>query len=148
MYTPIVTPYDLKSKMYPEVQQLISRGDESIVIETIAQAIMEVKMYLNKYDLVALFGSEANDVAASQPDVLIQSLVKTIAAWHLLCLANPNADLALANTKYEQAIKTLKDIQAGKANPDGWPYRDMTDFTAPNGDSVFSISNPRKPTHF
>jgi len=148
MYQPIVSPADLKTKMYPEVQQLITRSDDSIATEAIDIAISQAKMYLNRYDLVALFGDATANVSATITDPYLNSMVKDIAVWQLLRLANPNIDMSVALTAYEKTIASLKDIQAGKANPQGWPYQDTTGETAPQGDQITASSNAKRNPYF
>jgi len=143
---PIIAPADLGTRIYPEIQTLITRGDDSIVIKAINSAIKEVKMYLNKYDLVALFGTDTEDPTID--DEFLKNMVKAIAVWHLILLANPNKDIALARSAYEDAISSLKKIMAGTAIPEGWPYRDTTGETAAQGDAIYATSNPRRSTHF
>jgi hypothetical protein len=140
-YTPIIAPADLYTSMYPEVQTLITRGDSTIAVKAISSAISEVKMYLSKYDLVQLFGDPVNNTAATFTDELLNDYVKNIAVWYLLRLANPNVDMSVAVTYYEKAISSLRAIQKGMAQPDGWPYKDTTGETAPQGDSIYSHSN-------
>jgi hypothetical protein len=148
MYTPIIAPADLKTKIYPEIQALITRGDADIQLEAIDTAIAEVKMYLSKYDLVQMFGSSVQNVSATFSDSYLSSLVKTVAVWNILRLANPNIQMSVAFTSYEQAISSLKKIQTGMAQPDGWPYKNTIGETAPQGDSIYSNSNPQKRNHF
>jgi len=148
-YVPIIVPSDLNTQMYPEVQAVITRGDDTIPTKAINSAISEVQMYLNnKYDLVQLFGSPTGNTSATFSDEMLNDLVKAIAVWHLLRLANINVDMSVALTWYEKAIQSLRAIQAGKAVPYGWPYKDTTGETAPRGDSITSRSNPRRRTHY
>lgn len=147
-YTPIIAPGDLKMKMYPEVQALITRGDTTIAVEAIDSAISETKMYLSKYDLVALFGSVTNNTAATFTDVFLKNIVKSLAVWNLLNLANPNVDMAVALTNYEQAIASLKAIQKGFAQPDGWPYLPAPNPNIPDGDAIEWRSRKKKNNYF
>ena len=148
MYTAIVQPADLYTQMYPEVQTIITRGDTSIPTKAINSAIQECKMYLQRYDVVQLFGDATQEVSATLYDEMLNDMVKNIAVWHLLRLANPNIDLAIARTWYEDTIKKLKDIQKGIATPQGWPYLNTTNETAPQGDAIYATSNRKKDYHF
>ena len=147
-YAPIVAPADLYTQMYPEVRTLITRGDDTIPAKAISSAIKEVKMYLSRFDLVALFGDPVADTAATINDEFLIDLVKSIATWHLLRLANPNVDLTIARTWYEDAISSLKKITLGTTMPEGWPYRDTTGETAAQGDSIYFTPGKCRDTHF
>ena len=149
MYTPIILPADLGSVMYAEVITEITRDDGgALATEAIATAIQEVKMYLSRYDLVQLFGDPVANTAATFTDVYLTRLCKDVALWHLIELANPNINYESARTRYEQAVESLKRIQSGKAEPDGWPYKDTTGETAPRGDLIVKTSNPPKSLHY
>lgn len=136
-YTPIVSAADLKTHMYTEVVNVITRGDGTITTKAINAAISEVKMYLSgRYDLVKMFGSADDDTAATYTDEFLLELVKAIAKWHLCKLSNVAIDLSLARSAYEDAIDSLKAIQKGMAQPDGWPYRQADTVTPPDSTMI------------
>ncbi len=91
-----------------------------IVAKSITAAVAEAKSYLSRFDLLKLFGTDV-DVPTVE-DEHLKSIVKDIACWKLVRLANPNIDLALFRTIYEDALKWLTLVQSGKADPAGWPY--------------------------
>ena len=134
-YAPIILAADLASVMYTEIIDEITRSNSDLVTEAIDTAISEAKMYLTRYDLVQLFGDEIADTSATFTDRLLSRLVKNIALWHLLQLANPNINYEDAKIRYEQAIHNLKEIQKGVADP-RWPYQDTTGEIAPKGDQI------------
>jgi hypothetical protein len=147
MYTPIIQPSDLNSVLYPEIQNEISRNDGGAnAIEAIATAIQEVKMYITRYDIVQLFGNEETNVAATFTDVFLTRMVKNIAIWHFIQLANVNVNYESQKLLYEQAIDTLKRIQKGLADPK-WPYLDTTGETTPPSDQVTIRRNPLRNTY-
>jgi phage gp36-like protein len=147
-YIPIVTPASLTNKVYEEVINTITRNDGgAIAQEAIEAAIAEAKIYLSRYDLVQLFGDPVAGTSATFTDTFLTNIIKDMALWQLFSLANPNISLELARTKYEDAKKTLREIQAGKADP-RWPYIDTTGETAPQGNSVVFNSNTKRKTHF
>lgn len=121
---PFLVKADFKSHLYAEVIDNITRADDTVLDTAIKAAVAEAKMYLSRYDLSALFGTNGNDptVSAVYLDHL-KNMVKDIAAWHLVKLANPNVDLKLFRTLYEDAIKLLEKIMRGQAVPEGWPYK-------------------------
>ncbi len=142
MYTPIVLPSDLNSALYPEIQNEITRNDGgAIATEAIDTAIQEAKMYLSRYDIIQLFGDKDNDIAAIFSDNYLKRMIKDIAIWHLLQLANPNMLYEGAKGRYDEAIASLRRIQMGKADPK-WPYQDTTGENAPPSDQVTIRRNP------
>ncbi len=119
---PIITPADLASNIYAEVISEITRSDNTITERAIAAAIQEAKMYLSRYDLAQLFGTDTQPVAVQ--DEYLCSLVKDLACWHLLRLSNTGLDLAVYRNAYQDAVTVLRSSQAGQAQPQGWPYAD------------------------
>ncbi len=143
MYTPIVTPAELNN-IYPEIITEITRNDGgALATEAIDTAIEEIKMYLTRYDMIQLFGDAANAIAASFTNAYLSRIVKDIAVWHLIQLANPNIDYEIYKHRYEEHIASLRRIQKGDADPK-WPYLDTTGEAAPQGDSVSAFSNPKR----
>lgn len=143
---PLITPSDLSTHMYPEIITEITRNDSAIVSKAIDTAIQETKMYLSRYDLLQLFGNDTTGPAIQ--DEFLKSLVKDIACWHLLRLANPNIDYAIFRTAYEDALTTLKAIMSGATNPQGWPYYDATNESTPTGDTITWNSNPKRVNYY
>lgn len=114
----MITAAELKSNFYPEILNEITRNDSTIAEGCIRSAEAEAKSYLSKYDLDTLFGGTLGDDITGH----LKTTIKDIASWHLVRLANPNIDLKLFRTNYEDAIKWLKAVQSGQTDPKGWPY--------------------------
>jgi hypothetical protein len=143
---PIINSADLATNIYPEIIAEITRADGTITTRAIAAAIQEAKMYLGRYDLIALFGTET--VAPIIQDEYLKSLVKDLACWHLLRLSNSGIDYTAFRTAYTDAIGALKNIMAGQAQPDGWPYLDTSAETAPDGNTISWNSNPKRNNYY
>ena len=142
-YTPIITPADLTTHIYPEILAEITRNNTGISINAIDLAIQEAKMYLTRYDITALFGDAAADVAATFPaDSFLLSIIKVIAVWNIISLANPNMLYDQWKNKYEEVLNSLKQIQKGVADP-RWPYQDTTGVTTPPSIQVIISTNPK-----
>ncbi len=140
---PIITQADLATNIYPEVIDEITRADATIVANAIDTAVQEAKLYLSKYDLEQLFGTEEERPTVT--DAYLSSLVKDLACWHLLRLSNVSVDYAVFRTAYEDAIAALKNIMIGQAQPQNWPYRDTaTAHNPPEGNAISWSSNPRR----
>lgn len=143
---PIITQSDLSTHIYSEVINEITRTDSTIVTKAINTAIQETKMYLDRYDLVALFGT---DIAAPPvTDEYLKSIVKDITCWHLVRLANVNVDYNVYRNNYYDAINALKTIMNGGANPQGWPYKDISTQTLTDGDAISWSSNTKRENYF
>lgn len=111
----LLTKEDLKTHIYAEIVDEISRADDSIVEAAIAAGEGEAKAYLNRYNKAAMFDE-------NYPDHFFRNLVKSIVCWHFITLCNPNVSLELFRTQYEDAIKTLDKVMKGNIDPD-WPLR-------------------------
>jgi hypothetical protein len=133
---------DLTTHIYSEIITEIVRGDDSLSVKAINAGICEAKSYLNKYDLTLLF---ADDFA----DENLKGKVKDLACWHLIKLCNPNIELALFRTAYEDAIKYFDKVTKGFVDPDGWPYKPDDPLTKfPEGSSVTSSSTRKRCQHW
>jgi hypothetical protein len=143
---PIIEPRDLETNIYPEILEEITRANSPITERAIATAISEAKLYLGKYDLLQLFGS--NDSPPAIADELLKSLVKDIACWHLLRLANPGADHAAYRTAYNDATTILKNIMNGQAQPEGWPYASPANGELPDGNTISWSSNTKRSNYY
>ena len=143
---PIITPADLGTNIYAEIIDEITRGDETIAARAIDTAVNEAKLYLGKYDLLSLFGSD--DISPAVSDELLNCLVKDIACWHLLKLASPTADHAAYRTAYTDATSMLKNIMTGQAMPDGWPYASPVTNEIPDSTAISWNSNVRRGNHY
>jgi hypothetical protein len=143
---PIIIQADLATNIYAEVITEITRTDDTIVDRAINTAIQEAKMYLAKYDLVQLFGTDV--LAPTVEDEYLKSLVKDLACWHLLRLSNVAIDYTVFRTAYQDAIAVLKNIMAGQAQPQGWPYLDATAESVPQGDAISWESNPKRHNYY
>lgn len=117
---PFLTKADLTPPLYQEIIDEITRGDDAIVTKAINNAIGEMKGSLNRYNLVAMFGT--NDTEPTFSEEFLSSLGKDIACWHLIKLANPNINLELFRTAYEDAVKFLDKVMKGDKDP-AWPLK-------------------------
>lgn len=111
------------------VQDAIDRGES------------EARSYLNRYNLTTMFNT-------AYTDKFLRGLVKDIVCWHIIKLANPNIDMALFRTLYEDAIKTLEKVMKGLIDPQ-WPLRE--DDAATIGDeagNVYWSSETKRSNHY
>ena len=143
---PIITPSELDTHLYPEVTAALTRDDNTILSRAITAAEQEVKLYLGKFDLTALFGTESE--APAVDDELLKQLVKDVACWHLLRLSNNGTEIAIFRTAYVDALSTLKNIMSGQAVPAGWPYAAIATSEPTDGNAVNWSSNERRSNHY
>jgi hypothetical protein len=122
----LVQPDELKTELYPEIIDAITRSDDAQVIIQIKAAEDFVKGYLFKYDLKALLGTET--IAPTVIDENLKKVIKIIACYWLVRKANPNVSLDLFREDWMLMIGTkdepgwLTEIKNGHINPD-WPYK-------------------------
>jgi hypothetical protein len=139
---PIITQADLATNIYAEIITEITRADDTITGSAINAAIAEAKMYLSRYDLLQLFGTQ--DAPPAIQDEYLKTLVKDLACWHLVRLSNTSIDYSTYRTAWQDAIAALKNIQTGQAQPQGWPYANTASETTPPGDNISWSSNPKR----
>lgn len=132
---------DLATHLYEEVIDEITREEDSIVSKAIANGEGEVRSYLNRYDLTTMFGG-------SYDNQHLKSIVIDVVAWHLIKLANPNVNMELFRTSYEDAIKFLEKVMKGMADPE-WPLKpDNPDTSIDESGNVAWHSNLKRNNHF
>jgi len=117
-----------------------------LIEKAINDGISEVKAYLNRYDLIKMFSDD--DGLRTFNDEYLNGLVKDIVCWKLLKLSNPNIDLKLFRTNYEDAKSTLAKVQNGRIDP-VWPLRpNDPDTNIDDAGNVEWASNPRRSNYF
>ena len=146
----IVTVEELgQTSLYPEVIETITRDSAEAAELQILAAESLCKTYLGRYDLAAVFGEGETPPTVSSP--LLKKIVKIIASYYLVRMANPNVDLELFRDDYKDAITLLEAIRDGKNNLVEVPY--PTDDPSTPGDEsnqtgVSWNSNPKRINHF
>ncbi len=137
---------DFNTHVYAEIITEITRSDAGICRAAINEAITAAKGYLSRFNRTKLFNPDADGFV---PDAQLLAVVKDIAVWRMIRLANPNLSVEMARTNYEDAISWLKDVQKGTVDPDGWPYADDDEDTdRDESASVSYISNDKRNNHY
>ena len=137
-----------QTELYPEVIDAISRSSEDAVALQIMAAESFCKSYLFKYDLDAAFGTADTPPTVESP--MLKKMVKTIAAYYLLRMANPNVNLELYQSEYEAVVQLLQDVRDGNNNITELPYK-TDDPSTPEIEGELSTSwssNPKRKNHF
>lgn len=144
---PYLLKIDLTPPLYPEIIDTITREDEGIITKCIDKGIAEAKSYLVRFNLLALFGDAETDPTVT--DENLKSVVKDLVCWQLIKLANPNIDMKLFRTNYEDAIAWLNNIKKSQLAPEGWLYKDdEADTPFPEGDIVSCTTNTQRKNHW
>lgn len=125
-----------QTSLYPEIIDTITRGNPRNAVLQLMAAEDLCKSYLIKYDLDAAFGTEDTPPTVESP--LLKKLVKTIASYYLVRMANPNVDIALYREDYEHALQLLADIRDGN-NSLALPYA-PDDPSTPEDESTGSVA--------
>ena len=147
----IVTVEELSmTSLYPEIIRAITRDNAQAAEMQILAAESLTRSYMSKYDCDAIFGTVDKEPTYKGAALeLIKKVIKIIASYYLVRLANPNVDLELFRLDYQDALDWLKDLQKGDVAPD-LPYK-SDDPNTPNdesGDSVAWNSNIKRNNHF
>lgn len=128
---------EIKTHLYGEKIDTITRMDLTIITSAINAAIAEVKSYLSAYDTDVIFSA-----AGDERNPILLLYTKDIAVWHFVQLANPNTDLQLRLERYEKAVSWFDKIMRGQVAPD-LPLKSDPD--APENNFIrFGGNTPRK----
>ncbi len=132
-------PTELKTHAYEVEVKAIIQGDETIALACIDMAIEFASSKLSKdYDTDAIFSKRGNE-----RNPLLLKMIKDIAIWELIGLANPSVDYEDKKFRYEQAVSWLNAVYKGM--PANLPRREDVE------DKVKSFSmssNPRRNPHY
>lgn len=148
----MITKESLTSHLYGENIEAITRGNNLTVNEAIAAGMAEAQSYLARYNISLLLPlmPEGGWGTWVKPqgfvsDANLVNKTKDLICWHLVKLANPNINLELFRTGYEDAIAWFEKVQSGKATPYGWPIRaDDPNTEYQEGGSIQWTSNKKR----
>jgi phage gp36-like protein len=141
--TTFLTPGELKTHVYEEVANEITRNDDSIINDAIDTAVDEIKGYLRKYDLPTCI----DDAAPDQRNKKLLQVCKDVAAWHLITLCNVTIDYDKRRECYEDALNWLRGVQKGTIVPD-LPLPAYSAAEPQANQSVKWSSNTKRINHF
>lgn len=133
------TKNELQTHMNVSSIDVITNGDDTIVLAAIDTAVAEAKGYLSLFNTSAIFSAtDANRNA------LLLTFVKDIAVWHLVVLSNYQADIELRKDRYERACAWLKQVMRGEVIPD----LPRLEVSTENPGTIIYGSNPKRSQHF
>lgn len=136
-----VTVDELYTHLYPESISAISGDDTRLLQSALSTGTAEVRGYLHKFDLDKLFGA-----AGDQRNDQLVMMVKDVALWHYINIANPGINYEDRLRRYQFQIATLKGIQKGDIIPD-FPVVTDDDGNLVNNTGFKITSNPRRENH-
>lgn len=116
-----------------------------LVRTAIKNAVGEASSYLNRYDLKKMFSD--TDAERTFQDDMLDGKIKDLASWHLIKLSNPNINVEMFRTNYEDAIKFFKDVMKGYADP-RWPLQDDPDTDLDESGHISWSSNIKRSNHY
>lgn len=135
-----LTTEELKTHLYSENVNIISRDDDTILTAAVDGAIAEAKGYLAAYDREEIFST-----TGTRRNALLLIFVKDIAVWHFINLCNAGTEIDLRRHRYDRAIDWLKSVQKGDVSPD-LPVQEDKD--GPVGGIIKFGSNPKRNQHY
>ncbi|MBY0244493.1 MAG: DUF1320 domain-containing protein [Sphingobacteriaceae bacterium] len=132
----MMTKKDLETHINIGAIDAITSGNDAIINTAITAAQTEAQGYLSAFDFDKV-------IALRHPALELR--IKDICAWHFICLANPNVNLELFRSRYEDAIAWLGKIQAGKI-----AYKEFQkmDGQSQNSGTFRFTSNPKRINHY
>lgn len=106
-------PKELNSKIYTYQLSQITEGEEALITVAIESAIEESSSYLSlRYDVEKIFTSQGTDRNAH-----LLNVVKTLALWNIIQLANVDMIYNKVQDEYDRAINWLNRIATGRLSP-------------------------------
>lgn len=138
-----LAPDEMRTHLYKENIDVISRDDETNVTAAIDAAIEEAAGYLGAYDREKIFAAEGD-----ARNALLLIFVKDIAVWHFVNLCNAGTDLQLRQDRYERAVSWLRSVQKSETKPNLPVAEDAEGNPAPAVGEYIYGSNPKRYQHF
>lgn len=136
-----LTVAEMKTYLYEENVDVITRGDDTLVESAIDTAIAEAKGYLSGYNKTTIFAT-----TGSTRNALLLTMVKDCAAWHIMKLSNAGIHYEYRKQVYERAITWLEMVQKGDILPDLPEVED--DDGVPTRNVIRYGSNDKRSQHY
>ena len=115
-----ISKEDFTTHIYEDSIDAISNDDDEKLDTAIRSAEQQVKGYLSRFDIEAIFQSQDEE---KETFAELITYIKDIAKWRFIQVCNVNVDLELAEKGYKYALQELKEIQKGTVVPYGWPIK-------------------------
>lgn len=109
-----ITKDDFKAVCDHATLEVIDQADQDNLNRAVAYAMEEVASYLrSRYDVAKAFAKEDGD---RNPQLVM--ILCDVALYHLVAWLPKRIGFEIRETRYNNAVSWLKDVQAGKASPD------------------------------
>lgn len=104
------------------VLDALTGGDDSIIDELSAEAITEMKSFLNaRFDVEQIFNATGVD-----RNKMILMYCKDIALFHIYSIYNFRRVPEIRDKRYKNALQWLQDVNEQRINPEGLPTNEKT----------------------
>ena len=108
---------DYRFSISISVLNSLTGSDDTIVDEFSAEAVEEMKSYLNtRYDVTAIFNT-----TGTNRNKTIMMYCKDISLYHLYSISTMVVIPEVRVNRYKKALQWLEDVNEQKINPDGLP---------------------------
>ena len=109
-----LTKTDFKAVCDPVTLDVINQADDDNLNRAIGYAQEEVASYLrSRFDVTAAFAKEG-----SERNAQLVMIMCDVALYHLVAWLPKRIGFDIRETRYNNAIDWLKNVQSGKASPD------------------------------
>lgn len=113
---------DFKAVCDPVTLDVINQADDENLNRAIGYALEEVASYLrSRFNVAAAFAKEG-----SERNAQLVMIVCDVALYHLVAWLPKRIGFEIRETRYNNAIDWLKNVQAGKTTPDLPPLTNET----------------------
>ena len=109
-----ITKDDFKAVCDPATLEVINQADQDNLNRAVGYAMEEVASYLrSRYDVAKAFAKEGGE---RNPQLVM--ILCDVTLYHLVAWLPKRIGFEIRETRYNNAISWLKDVQSGKASPD------------------------------
>lgn len=104
------------------VLDALTGGDDAIIDELSAEAVEEMKAFLNaRYDVTSIF-----EQSGESRNKIIVMYCKDIALYHIFSIYNFRMIPGIRKKRYEAALNWLQEVNEQKINPEGLPNNEKS----------------------
>ncbi|MBQ9440025.1 MAG: DUF1320 family protein [Paludibacteraceae bacterium] len=108
-----ITKEDFEGVCDPASLDILHQSDDSVLDRAIGYAMEETASYLrSRYDVDKAFSKEGTE---RNPQLVM--VLCDVALYHLVAWLPKRIGFEIRETRYNNAISWLKDVQSGKATP-------------------------------
>lgn len=140
-----LTKTDLTRGIRAEVIETLTRGNDEVILQAIAEAEQEVASYLSaRYDIDA----ELRKTPDERREAMVVKMVREIALFNIYNFAAPVVMPDNKQKAYDNTIALLKLVQAERANIDGLCRRTTHEQGTTVSNYIDYGGNTKRQNHF